>query len=445
MAAPSRLYKNGTYICVWSPEGMGTLLLCQTCTVVTSSSVSIPVIWLKQSNTAGKFIPSLKFNILVATIVGEVTVTKRENDLIELDQTEMERLYKLVSEVKGKLQEQTRNKSVETIIGVAKVTDKTSFFVNTMREVYKSSALYSDLVLLCADNEQVCVHQSIMTTLSPIVREVLMDQKFNDNIAYISLDQNSDTVKKVVEIVYTGKANVDNTQLKSSVQELLKCLGLNITIVSNTSVDIMVAEEVEEVKEEPCNQNNNDDPLLVFNGNNNDESDIMYNGKESLSCEMSVGTEDSQIKDAASDEEDVVSKSRPSFDGTVLRRSLRAYVQMRPSDVVGKVSLIPCKRNRESESDRGCDSFERSAKFQSLSCQGCSKSFKQKMKLISHQVDDHYYEDLENLLVGEFLEFKVCCLKDFSKSGFDAFIRHKALFHGALDLVMFKEVEISSR
>ena len=81
----------------------------------------------------------------------------------------------------------------------------------------------------------------------------------------------------------------------------------------------------------------------------------------------------------------------------------------------------------------------------SLSCQDCSKSFKQKIKLISHQVDDHHYEDLENLLVCEFLESKVCCLKDFSKSGFDAFIRHKALFHGALDLVMFKEVEISSR
>merc|ERR1719234_994601 len=99
-----------------------------------------------------------------------------------------------------------------------------------MREIYKSTVLYSDLVLLCADNEQVFVHQSIMSSLSPVLREVLIDQKFSDNIAYITLDQDSDTVKRLVEIVYTGKGGVSNYQSQSSVQELLKCLALNITI-----------------------------------------------------------------------------------------------------------------------------------------------------------------------------------------------------------------------
>ena len=430
---------------------MGSLLLCQTCSVVTTTSTTIPVTWLKQCDTAGLFNPSLRFSIPVSSIVGGVVVSKRENGLVELDPSEIDRLLKQVNEVRAKGQKNIENIREETAAandGAASMKEKLrTFFLNSVKGVLESTGLYSDLVLLCADNEQVFVHQSIMSSLSPMMRKVLLDQKNNDNIAYISLDQNSDTVKILKEILYTGEAVVSNHHFNNSVQELLKYLDLDISIVSNTSdFENLVIGETEGVKEEPSHVSNNDDPLWVFDGNNNDalstlEDPDVYRERinENIMCEISGGAVDSQLNLVVSDEENKMSNPRPNFNvAAAVKRSLCAYVQMKPSDLVSKLDPMSYNRRSGDEGGGGYVSHERSSKFQCLACQDCSKKFKHKRKLTKHLVDDHYYEELENLLISEFLECKNCCAVDFSKAGFDAFIRHKAQCHGAVDLLMKK-------
>ena len=157
---------------------------------------------------------------------------------------------------------------------------------------------------------------------------------------------------------------------------------------------------------------------------------------ENVMCEMFDDTGDDLSNLVVSDEGNEMSNSRPSFNvGVAVKRSLCAYVQMKPSDIVSMVDQM-AERKSGDVKDGGYVSVERSAKFQCLACQDCSKKFKHKRKLTKHLVDDHYYEELENLLISEFLECKNCCAVDFSKAGFDAFIRHKAQCHGAVDLLM---------
>ena len=159
---------------------------------------------------------------------------------------------------------------------------------------------------------------------------------------------------------------------------------------------------------------------------------------ENVMCEMFDDTGDDLSNLVVSDEGNEMSNSRPSFNvGVAVKRSLCAYVQMKPSDIVSMVDQM-AERKIGDVKDGGYVSVERSAKFQCLACQDCSKKFKHKRKLTKHLVDDHYYEELENLLISEFLECKNCCAVDFSKAGFDAFIRHKAQCHGAVDLLMKK-------
>jgi len=67
-------------------------------------------------------------------------------------------------------------------------------------------------------------------------------------------------------------------------------------------------------------------------------------------------------------------------------------------------------------------------------CPDCDETFRYMVSLRKHQVDEHIYEELEDMFVGEFLECSVCCKIDFSNTGLGMFIRHKAESHGAVEM-----------
>ena len=123
-----------------------------------------------------------------------------------------------------------------------------------------------------------------------------------------------------------------------------------------------------------------------------------------------------------------------------------------PSDIVCK-DLVNPKSWESNKEDRIVDiehnyepesSIAKVPKIKFYQCTDCFHWFKSRRKLLDHQVDDHYYEDLENSLVGEFIQSTVCCNVDFSKSGFGMYIRHKAEKHGAVQKVAtIKDLDIS--
>jgi len=68
-------------------------------------------------------------------------------------------------------------------------------------------------------------------------------------------------------------------------------------------------------------------------------------------------------------------------------------------------------------------------------CPDCDETFRYMVSLRKHQVDEHFYEELEDMFVEEFLECSVCCKIDFSNTGLGMFIRHKAESHRAVEKV----------
>jgi len=457
MGSPSRLYKNGAYICVLSPDSVGSFLMCQTCSVVTTASTNIPIIWFKQCQEPGLFSPSLKFNIPATSIVGEVNVIKREKAVVELDPSEIPRLLKL---------NERRRDPFQT---------KTKFISNKLEKLYKSINFQSDLVLICSDDERVFVHRAILSLVSPMMRSLLIDQKIHDPVAFISVDHESCIVRKMIKIAYTGKAVLSKHEDIKSVKEALNCLGIDINHVSVASDTCDLVEE-ERVGTAEVFKNHvssgggesisNGDDIIASNPineldvlkvedteiyersniNNNRvqyENDSMSISPQRFSsdCETRQVTKKKncrQINGHRKEKEENYEVqveqstlvSNPKFN---LASALKAYVQLRPSDKVGK-------RKTRSVTDKFGDvTVERKPKYQSFRCQDCSKSFKLKGKLIKHQVDEHYYEDLENLLIGEFLEAKVCSSCNVNFSSFDTFIRHKADIHGTVNMVLTKK------
>jgi hypothetical protein len=97
-APPTRLYPRGSYLCVTSQTSPGTLLMCKTSTVVTTTSIMVPVLWLKQTDQPGVFCHSFKSDVLVSSTIGEVVVTEKGNTVV-LDISEMERLECLVKNI----------------------------------------------------------------------------------------------------------------------------------------------------------------------------------------------------------------------------------------------------------------------------------------------------------------------------------------------------------
>ena len=69
--------------------------MCKTSTVVTTTSIMVPVLWLKQTDQAGVFRLSFKSDVLVSSIIGEVEVTEKGKTVV-LDMSEIARLECLV-------------------------------------------------------------------------------------------------------------------------------------------------------------------------------------------------------------------------------------------------------------------------------------------------------------------------------------------------------------
>jgi len=279
------------------------------------------------------------------------------------------------------------------------------------REIYKSRFVHSDLVLLCSDNDQVFVHQAVMANLSPLMKEVLMDHNLfgRSDCAFIFLDQDSDSVRKMVEVLYSGKAFFKNHEDMEMIKGLLNCLGIDICLESSASstngwiADFMFDNEhVRTADETPSIADDNGIPIVsqVLKG-----VPPIGLGENNVKQKLATTTQTRQFNN--------VLKSCSRFDkrkredsGTIWKNN-------------NKVSKLLKENNQ-------------------FLCPVCSESFKLRGKLIKHQVDEHYYEDLENLLVEEFIESKVCCKVNFTNTGFGMFIRHKVAKHGALELVSFK-------
>ena len=87
-APPTRLYPRGSYLCVTSQTSPGTLLMCKTSTVVTTTSIMVPVLWLKQTDQAGVYRHSFKSEVLFSSIIGEVMVTEK-GKTVEVDMLEV--------------------------------------------------------------------------------------------------------------------------------------------------------------------------------------------------------------------------------------------------------------------------------------------------------------------------------------------------------------------
>ena len=87
-APPTRLYPRGAYLCVTSQTSPVTFLMCKTCTVVTTNSILVPVLWLRQMDQAGIYRISIKSDVLVSSIIGEVMVTEM-GKTVEVDMLEV--------------------------------------------------------------------------------------------------------------------------------------------------------------------------------------------------------------------------------------------------------------------------------------------------------------------------------------------------------------------
>jgi len=286
------------------------------------------------------------------------------------------------------------------------------------KEIYKSRFVHSDLVLLCSDNSQVFVHQAIMANLSPLMKEVLMDHNLlKSDCAFISLDQDSDSVRKMTEVLYSGNAFFNNHKDMEMSRELLNCLGIDICL--ENSVNGCIADDSDFIFD------NEHDVAMVSDEPQNIADDV----SQVLKGVPPIGQVENYLKPSLTTT--TVTRQFDNVCKTYLRENLRFDKRKREdSGTIGennnKVSKLLNKNNQ-------------------FLCPVCSASFKVEGKLIKHQVDVHYllyYEDLENLLVEEFIESKVCCKLDFTNTGFGMFIRHKAVQHGALQLVSLKTKQV---
>jgi len=285
------------------------------------------------------------------------------------------------------------------------------------REIYKSRFIHSDLVLLCSDNDQVFVHQAIMANLSPLMKEVLMDHNIfgRSDCAFIFLDQDSDSVRKMVEVLYSGKAFFNYHEDMEMIKGLLNCLGIDICLESSASstngwiADFMFDNEhVRTADETPSIADDNGIAIL----------------SQVLKGVPPIGLVENNVKQKLA----TTTQTRTRQFDNVLKSCSRFDKRKREdSGTIGKNNNKVSKLLKENSQ---------------FLCPVCSESFKLKGKLIKHQVDEHYYEDLENLLVEEFIESKVCCKVNFTNTGFGMFIRHKVAKHGALELVSFKSKHV---
>jgi len=91
------------------------------------------------------------------------------------------------------------------------------------------------------------------------------------------------------------------------------------------------------------------------------------------------------------------------------------------------------KQKRDEKKKKTVTVLSKSSEY--ISCPDCDETFRYMVSLRKHQVDEHYYEELEVMFVEEFLDSSVCCKIDFSNTGLGMFIRHKAESHRAVEIV----------
>ena len=212
--------------------------------------------------------------------------------------------------------------------------------------MYLVPSLPTDLVFVCGDKVNVSLHQAIMATMSPFLRDML--GKVNSTAQEVMLEQDSRIVKKLLKLVYTGKTTAKQEDMES-LQCLLDSLGMG----------------------------------------------------QAVYIEHEEGAADDALKEIEPMEREFES----DYD------DLKQVVE---------VTDVPTSSY--------------------FSCPLCDEEVRFKVKLLKHMVDEHYYEDLETALVGDFCQSSVCCGMNFAKSGFGQFIRHKVDKHRAVQEVATEEV-----
>eukprot|EP00092_Neocalanus_flemingeri_P013428 GFUD01014478.1.p1 GENE.GFUD01014478.1~~GFUD01014478.1.p1 ORF type:complete len:327 (+),score=90.18 GFUD01014478.1:70-1050(+) len=237
------------------------------------------------------------------------------------------------------------------------LTGKPSHIASQWENTYKSlaSSPHCDLVLLCAHNVKVSVHQAVLVPLSQLLKEVLDPRdSIHDYALLMLLDQESSIVRKMVELIYTGRSTATQVEFLS-LQFLLGSLGICLDI-----------------------------------GCFGDSS------KENLYADNSVTNDD-----------------EPSESPVIVE----------PKMVIKKSYQITKAKWLKID----------------LPCPLCDVVLTSKVRLTKHMID-HYYEELENLFVGDFCQSTVCCKVDFANTGLGQFIRHKAKEHRAVQEVSTREV-----
>eukprot|EP00092_Neocalanus_flemingeri_P032029 GFUD01034811.1.p1 GENE.GFUD01034811.1~~GFUD01034811.1.p1 ORF type:complete len:330 (+),score=88.49 GFUD01034811.1:68-1057(+) len=237
------------------------------------------------------------------------------------------------------------------------LTGKPSHIASQWENTYKSlaSSPHCDLVLLCAHNVKVSVHQAVLVPLSQLLKEILDPRDSIHDYAFLMLlDQESSIVRKMVELIYTGRSTATRVEFLS-LQFLLGSLGICLDI-----------------------------------GCFGDSS------KENLYADNSVTNDD-----------------EPSESPVIVE----------PKMVIKKSYQITKAKWLKID----------------LPCPLCGVVLTSKVRLTKHMVD-HYYEELENLFVGDFCQSTVCCKIDFAITGFGQYIRHKAKEHRAVQEVSSREV-----
>jgi len=286
-----------------------------------------------------------------------------------------------------------------------------------LRDIFMSRFVHSDLVLLCSDDSQVLVHQAIMANLSPLIKEVLMNHNLleRSRCAFIFLDQDSDSVRKMINVLYSGKTLLNNQKDVEKIKELLNLLGIDICLETSA---------------------------ISTNGWMANDSDFIFDEHIAMSDETQNIADDDEIPHVSQ-----VPQGVPPVDQVrnILKHSLTTTMKTSQYDNKRQTVRRVEKRKHEDSGKNGQNNNKVAKllnKNNHFLCPVCSESFKVEGKLIKHQVDEHYYEDLENLLVEEYIESKVCCKVNFANTGFGMFIRHKAAKHGALQLVSFKTKQV---
>ena len=320
------------------------------------------------------------------------------------------------------------------------VTDKTSHFTILSETIYNFLTLpnspHSDLVVISSNNVEMYMHQAILVNLSPMLKTILVDHSHKGDMPLIYLEQDSGMVRKMVEIIYTGKTMVGKNDIEA-MKCLLTCLDIGICVAEENNGDVQGI-ELEELE-----------VFLDQDVNSVLEKKQLKEQNASMTLMKTRSTRNEAVDNLCGDDQQVQVAWYSSVKNFSLSSSLQATVQLeqcgqdgltkkvrhalpRPKEDSGKTKdkphplkvTVPAPRKTSAE----------------LSCPECGKSAKYKVKMIKHLVDEHYYEELENVLVGEFLESSVCCRMDFSNTGLGMFIRHKADKHRAVQKVAHKDV-----